>query len=102
MSKKVHKKPLHGLDKVLDKHSSFCSVHIFSGDRHCSCGLDDAIEERKNMQEIIDKYSTSARVIALWLKEFCDEDLSYDEMIVLAARDAAKYIEETRKVLIKH
>ena len=97
MSKKVHKKPLHGLDKVLYKHSSFCSVHIFSGDRHCSCGLDDAIEERKHMQELIDVYTASARAIHLWLKEFCDEGLPYDEMIAQAARDAYKYIEKMRK-----
>jgi len=97
MSKKVHKKPLHGLDKVLYKHSSFCSVHIFSGDRHCSCGLNDAIEEKKHLQYLVDCYTTSARVIALWLKEFCDEDLPYDQMISQAARDAAKYIEKMRK-----
>jgi hypothetical protein len=97
MSKKIYKKPLHGLDKVLDKHSAFCSVHIFSGDRHCSCGLNDAIEERKHMQELIDDYASSARAIHLWLKEFCNENLPYNQMISQAARDAAKYIEKMRK-----
>jgi hypothetical protein len=47
MSKKIYKKPLHGLAKILRKHDDFCSVHIYSGDRHCSCGLEEAIEELK-------------------------------------------------------
>lgn len=42
-------------------------------------------------------YDESARVIHLWLKEFCDESLPFPEMIADAARKAAKHIEFLRK-----
>lgn len=51
-------------------------------------------EERDGVAE---KYATAARVIALHLKQFCDEKLSYDEMIADASRKAAKRIEELEK-----
>jgi hypothetical protein len=30
------------LDKFLAHHSRSCGVHIYSGDRHCTCGRDAA------------------------------------------------------------
>lgn len=37
-------------------------------------------------QKIIDAYAVSARTIALYLKDFCDESLPYADMIADAAR----------------
>lgn len=51
-------------------------------------------ETLKDRTEVVEKYATSARVIALHLKPFCDQRLSYDEMIADASRKAAKRIEE--------
>jgi len=47
-------------------------------------------------KERIDTYPEAARVIALWLDEFCDKSLRYPEMIAEAARKAAKEIELLR------
>ena len=33
------------LDRFLEKHKPTCTYWIFSGDRHCSCGRDQAILE---------------------------------------------------------
>jgi hypothetical protein len=33
------------LDKLLQHHLRTCTWHIYSGDRHCSCGLEKAREE---------------------------------------------------------
>jgi hypothetical protein len=42
-------------------------------------------------------YPAAARSIALWLKDFCNEDLPYPEMIADAARKAAKEIDRLTK-----
>ena len=39
------KSPTEFLDRFLSKHKKSCSYWIFSGDRHCSCGRDEAIKE---------------------------------------------------------
>lgn len=31
-------------EKFLKNHTTTCAIHIFSGDRHCSCGRDEAIK----------------------------------------------------------
>jgi hypothetical protein len=33
------------LDKLLNRHAQTCTYWVFSGDRHCSCGRDKALEE---------------------------------------------------------
>ena len=33
------------LDLMLKHHKPYCAYFIFSGDRHCSCGRDDALKE---------------------------------------------------------
>jgi hypothetical protein len=47
--------------------------------------------------EIVDRYAAAARVIALYLGEFCDESLPYDEMIADAARKAAAALTAERQ-----
>jgi len=47
----------------------------------------------------IETYEESARVIALWLDEFCDKKLPYPSMIAEAARQASEKIENLRKTL---
>lgn len=42
-----------GLDKVLKHHARTCNYYVFSGDRHCSCGRDDAIRERDEMVKLL-------------------------------------------------
>lgn len=41
-----------------------------------------------------DGYAAAARVIALHLKDFCDDSLTYDEMIAAASREASARIAE--------
>jgi hypothetical protein len=43
--------------------------------------------------QVPDDVATQARVIGLWLKDFCDESLPYYEMIAEASRRAAKHID---------
>jgi predicted nuclease with TOPRIM domain len=52
--------------------------------------------ELERSKEIVQKYATSARAIALWLNEFCNDKLPYDEMIAEAARKASAEIEQVR------
>lgn len=33
------------LDKFLTHHERTCTYFIYSGDRHCSCGRDEAVKE---------------------------------------------------------
>ena len=52
--------------------------------------------ENEKLRETVEKYATSARVIALHLKPFCDESLPYDEMIADAARKASDELEQVK------
>jgi hypothetical protein len=38
------------LDKLLQHHLRTCTWHIYSGDRHCSCGLERAREELRALK----------------------------------------------------
>jgi len=44
----------------------------------------------------IETYAEAARVIHLWLEEFCDEKRSYPDMIAEAARRAREEIDRLR------
>lgn len=44
----------------------------------------------EGLEGVVDAYATAARVIALHLREFCDESLTCDQMIAEAARQEAK------------
>lgn len=46
-------------------------------------------------------YPAAARAIYVWLKEFCDENLCYPDMIAEAARRAAKHIEKQNETISK-
>jgi hypothetical protein len=48
-----------------------------------------AMEEHKAIES---DYPAAARAIAVWLKPFCNEELTYPNMIAGAAREAAIYI----------
>lgn len=52
--------------------------------------------EIRTMNREVETYEEAARVIALWLKEFCDYDLNYPAMIADAARRASKEIDRLR------
>ena len=54
----------------------------------------------KEKEKTIDDYAESARVIALYLSEFCDRTLPYDKMIADAARKASEALKasETRSL----
>ena len=47
----------------------------------------------------IETYDEAARVIALYLNEFCDPNRTYLDMIADAAREAAEEIDELRTKL---
>jgi len=36
---------LSPLEKFLEKHKRTCTFYVYSGDRHCSCGRDEAEKE---------------------------------------------------------
>lgn len=44
--------------------------------------------ENEKLKQKFERYTAAARVIALYLDEFCDRSLPYDEMIAEAARRA--------------
>jgi hypothetical protein len=43
------------LEKFLKNHKPACAVHIYSGDRHCSCGRDAAEKEYLGLIELAHK-----------------------------------------------
>lgn len=49
--------------------------------------------ERRLKEKALEKYATAARVIALYLCDFCDKAKPYDEMIADAVRRAAARLE---------
>ena len=49
--------------------------------------------------KIRDGYASAARTIHLWIKDFCDESLPYDEMIADATRKAADALTESQRQL---
>ena len=55
--------------------------------------------ENEKLRETVDKYATAARAIALHLKPFCDESLTYDEMIADAARKASDELEQVKRCI---
>jgi hypothetical protein len=38
------------LDRFLKEHKKHCNYWVFSSDRHCSCGRDEAIRELEGMR----------------------------------------------------
>ena len=38
------------LDRFLEKHRRSCTYFRFSGDRHCSCGRDEAMKELEELR----------------------------------------------------
>jgi len=51
------------------------------------------VDFEKKARESIQTYEEAARVIHLWLKEFCDESLPYPAMIADAARQARRELD---------
>ena len=47
--------PTPALDRILKHHARSCTYFIFSGDRHCSCGRDQARGELTRILETISK-----------------------------------------------
>ena len=41
------------LDRVLKHHPKHCNYWVFSSDRHCSCGRDEAIKELDRMRGML-------------------------------------------------
>ena len=101
--------------KLIEQLNDFNENHIavLCGSGQCACGYlcdkDDCIvvraatalstlqAENEKLRETVDKYATAARAIALHLKPFCDESLTYDEMIADAARKASDELERVKQ-----
>ena len=54
--KRKAKKKLPDLDRMLENHRPGCTYKVFSGDRHCSCGRDEARAEVERLRAIEAKY----------------------------------------------
>ena len=62
---------------------------MFSANRNLMAEID-------RLKEIVEGYAASARIISLYLKEFCNKHLPYDEMIAEASKKAEAEIERLR------
>jgi hypothetical protein len=51
--KRKPKRKLSPLYKMLQRHLPMCTYYIYSGDRHCSCGRDKAIETLRKVRELL-------------------------------------------------
>lgn len=56
-----------------------------------------AAEAIHKLEKSLDKYAEAARVIVLHLKDFCNKNFPYDEMIADAARNAAAELEQVKQ-----
>jgi len=67
------------------------------------CGLKQENEQLQaqltDITKIRDDYATAARVIALYLVDFCDNSMPYDKMIADAARKACMAVEKRDEAL---
>jgi hypothetical protein len=43
---------ISALEKFFKTHRRSCTVHTYSGDRHCSCGRDEAWQEILRLQTL--------------------------------------------------
>ena len=59
--------------------------------------IDELQKESSKSVKLLDDYASSARVIALYLKQFCDTSLNYPNMIADAARKACEALEKYQK-----
>ena len=53
------------LERFFKTHRSTCAVHIHSGDRHCSCGRDEALQDLVNLSK-------------KWLDFCCEDEVTND------------------------
>ena len=53
--------------------------------------------ELEHKNNVVERYAASARSISLYLKEFCNRDLPYDEMISDAARKAETELNQLKR-----
>lgn len=44
---------LEAIAKRLAHHDRTCTVHVYSGDRHCSCGRDEALKELRLLRLLL-------------------------------------------------
>lgn len=51
--KRKPKKKQSPLLRRLEQHDRMCTVHVYSGDRHCSCGRDQALLTVARLREIL-------------------------------------------------
>lgn len=94
---------LKDLEYVIERLRETCSFRDEEGD--VTDGLESLLNAIKAVQpsapgepnaawvNAVESYAAAARVIALYLKRFCDEKLPYPEMIADASRKAAAEIE---------
>ena len=77
------------------------SYHIWESEMMAVCDALDLINrqqaEIERKHKIVCDYAQAARTIELYLKEFCDKKLPYDEMIADASRKASAEIERLQK-----
>jgi len=57
---------------------------------------ENLLTEIDRLTEIVDAHASSARIIALYLKPYCDENQSYAEMIADASRKAREEIDRLK------
>ena len=49
--KRIKKKKQSALDRMIEHHKKSCTYFVFSGDRHCSCGRDEAEIELADLRK---------------------------------------------------
>ena len=80
-----------------DLRADLNAIKAFTDDRMIYDVAKEWIERAIKAEEIVKKYATAARVIALYLKEYCDPALTYDEMIAEASRRADSQLSALRE-----
>ena len=61
MKKRIKQPKGTPLDEFLKFHKPTCSFHIHSGDRHCSCGRDEALKELAELRKRPSNFRSAAK-----------------------------------------
>ena len=86
-----------GFDDYIDHPDADFIAHSRTDVENMVADIESLQAQLAEVTQTRDDYATAARAISLWLKEFCDNSLTYDQMIADAARKAANALSESRE-----
>lgn len=94
--------------RFFNTHHPLCAVHVYSGDRRCSCGRDEALKEFERLQEV--ERSIMDDNFAFWFPITYIEQLTFENQTIKIEKFEDGHIVyggrlmcgESREVILNH